>query len=159
MLLVGAGNSGAEIALDASSGRRVWLSGRDVGHVPIRIESFAARFFLPLVLRGVFHRVLTMRTPMGRRKRAEVLAHGLPLVRTKPEDLVAAGVERVPRLAGVRDGRPQLEDGRVLDVASLDWLDIPAAVSLLGVVGDDPRPRPRREPRREADRRSGKGRP
>ncbi len=142
VLLVGAGNSGAEIALDASSGRRVWLSGRDVGHVPFRIESFAARYLLPLVLRGVFHRVLTMRTPMGRRKRPEVFAHGLPLVRTKPEDLVAAGVERVPRLAGVRDGRPQLEDGRVLDVAnviwctgfdpSLDWLDIP------GVARDDP---------------------
>ena len=143
VLVVGAGNSGAEIALDAvRGGRRVWLSGRDVGHIPIRIESFAARFVLPLILRGLFHRVLTMRTPMGRYKRQEVFAHGLPLVRTKPEDLAAAGIERVPRVAGLRDGLPELEDGRVLDVANvvwctgfgpgIDWLDIP------GVAHDDP---------------------
>jgi putative flavoprotein involved in K+ transport len=143
VLVVGAGNSGAEIALDAvHSGRRVWLSGPDVGHIPIRIESFAARFVLPLILRGVFHRVLTTRTPMGRRKRPEVFAHGLPLVRTKPEDLDAAGVERVPRVVGVRDGLPELEDGRVLDAANvlwctgfgpgIDWLEIP------GVAHDDP---------------------
>jgi putative flavoprotein involved in K+ transport len=153
LLLVGAGNSGAEIALDASRGRRVWLSGRDVGHVPFRIESFAARFILPLILRGVFHRVLTMRTPMGRKKRSEVLSHGLPLVRTKPDDLAAAGIERVPKVAGVRDGKPQLEDGRVLDVAnviwctgfdpSLDWLDIPGVardhpVTERGIVADQP---------------------
>jgi putative flavoprotein involved in K+ transport len=143
VLVVGAGNSGAEIALDAvHSGRRVWLSGPDVGHIPIRIESFAARFVLPLILRGVFHRVLTTRTPMGRRKRPEVFAHGLPLVRTKPEDLDAAGIERVARVVGVRDGLPELEDGRVLDTANvlwctgfgpgIDWLDIP------GVAHDDP---------------------
>jgi putative flavoprotein involved in K+ transport len=143
VLVVGAGNSGAEIALDAvRNGRRVWLSGPDVGHIPIRIESFAARFVLPLILRVLFHRVLTTRTPMGRRKRPEVFAHGLPLVRTKPEDLGAAGIERVPRVIGVRDGLPELEDGRVLDVANvlwctgfgpgIDWLDIP------GVAHDDP---------------------
>jgi putative flavoprotein involved in K+ transport len=143
VLVVGAGNSGAEIALDAvRSGRRVWLSGRDVGHIPIRIESFAARFVLPLILRGLFHRVLTTRTPMGRRKRPDVFAHGLPLVRTKPEDLGAAGIERVPRVVGVRDGLPELEDGRVLHVGNvlwctgfgpgIGWLDIP------GVAHDDP---------------------
>jgi putative flavoprotein involved in K+ transport len=143
VLVVGGGNSGAEIGLDAArDGRRVWLSGRDVGHIPIRIESLAARVVLPLILRGVFHRLLTTRTPMGRRKRSEVFEHGLPLVRTKPEDLSAAGIERVPRVTGVRDGLPELEDGRILDVAnvvwctgfgpSLDWLDIP------GIAHDDP---------------------
>jgi putative flavoprotein involved in K+ transport len=142
LLLVGAGNSGAEIALDAGGGRRVWLSGRDVGHVPFRIESMAGRLLVPIVLRGVFHRVLTVRTPIGRKRRAEGLFHGLPLVRTKPGDLAAAGVERVPRVVGVQDGRPELEDGRVLDVANvvwctgydpdLDWVDLP------GVAKDDP---------------------
>ena len=153
VLLVGAGNSGAEIALDVAEGRRVFLSGRDVGHVPIRIESFSARFVLPLILRGLFHRVLTMRTPMGRMKRDEVFSHGLPLVRTKPDDLAAAGVERVPRVAGVHDGLPRLEDGRVLDVANviwctgfdpdLDWIDLPGVahddpVTERGVVADQP---------------------
>ena len=142
VLLVGAGNSGAEIALDVAGGRRVLLSGRDVGHIPIRIESRAARFILPLILRGLFHRVMTVRTPVGRKKRPEVFSHGLPLVRTKPDDLAAAGVERVPRVTGVHHGLPQLEDGRVLDVANviwctgfdpdLEWLDLP------GVAHDDP---------------------
>jgi putative flavoprotein involved in K+ transport len=142
LLLVGAGNSGAEIALDAATDRHVCLSGRDVGHVPFRIESLAGRLLTPIVLRGVFHRVLTVRTPIGRRKRAEALVHGLPLIRTRPHDLAAAGVERVPRVTGVRDGRPLLEDGRVLDVANVvwctgfdagrDWIEIP------GVAPEDP---------------------
>ena len=39
----------------------------------------------------------------------------------KSEDLQAAGVERVPKTVGVRDGLPVLEDGRVLDVANVIW--------------------------------------
>jgi putative flavoprotein involved in K+ transport len=121
LLVVGAGNSGAEIALDARHGRQTWLSGRDVGHVPFRIESFKARFLMALVLRGVFHRVLTVRTPIGRKKRKTLISHGAPLVRTKPKDLDAAGIERVARVAGVRDGLPLLEDGRVLETANVIW--------------------------------------
>ncbi len=35
VLVVGAGNSGAEISVElATAGRRVWLSGRDVGRIP-----------------------------------------------------------------------------------------------------------------------------
>jgi putative flavoprotein involved in K+ transport len=44
-----------------------------------------------------------------------------PLVRVKPKDLIAAGVERVPRVVGAEDGRPVLEDGRVVDVANIIW--------------------------------------
>jgi putative flavoprotein involved in K+ transport len=44
-----------------------------------------------------------------------------PLVRTKPTDIAAAGVERVSKTAGVKDGLPVLEDGRVLDVANVIW--------------------------------------
>jgi hypothetical protein len=40
-----------------------------------------------------------------------------PLGRVRPRDYAAAGIERVPRTVGVRDGRPLLEDGRVLEVA------------------------------------------
>jgi putative flavoprotein involved in K+ transport len=42
-------------------------------------------------------------------------------VRVKPKDLVAAGAERVPRVTGVRDGRPVVEGGRDLDVANVLW--------------------------------------
>ncbi|MCZ7570707.1 MAG: NAD(P)/FAD-dependent oxidoreductase [Ardenticatenaceae bacterium] len=122
VLIVGAGNSGSEIALEVSSSHRTWMSGRDTGHLPFHIEGVAARILLVrLVLRFLFHRVLTVNTPIGRKLRPKVLSQGGPLIRVKPEDLVAAGVERVSRTVGVRDGLPVLEDGRVLEVANVVW--------------------------------------
>jgi putative flavoprotein involved in K+ transport len=122
VLLVGAGNSGAEIAMEVSGSHRTWLSGRDTGQIPFRMASVPGRFVLaPLVLRLVFHRLLTLRTPMGRRARAHEGDGGGPRIRTRTSDLAAAGVTWVPRTAGVRDGRPVLEDGRVLDVANVIW--------------------------------------
>jgi putative flavoprotein involved in K+ transport len=58
---------------------------------------------------------------MGRRVRPKVIASGAPLIRTKPRDLLAAGVRRVPRTAGIRDGKPVLEDGTVLEVTNVVW--------------------------------------
>lgn len=34
---------------------------------------------------------------------------------------LAAGIQRVPRVAGVRNGLPVLEDGRTLDVRNVVW--------------------------------------
>jgi putative flavoprotein involved in K+ transport len=122
VLLVGAGNSGAEIALELAKSRRTFLSGRHVGHVPFRVEGLAARLLLlRLVLRVFFHRIATVNTPIGRKLRPKFKLQGTPLVRTKPSDLLAAGVQRVARVSGVRDGKPILEDGRVLDVANVIW--------------------------------------
>lgn len=122
VLIVGAGNSGSEIALEAARGHRTWMSGRDTGHLPFRIDGFAGRRFLArFVLRFLFHRVLTLKTPIGRKVRPKVISKGGPLIRVKPEDLAAAGVERVPRVVGLREGRPVLEDGRVPDVANIVW--------------------------------------
>jgi putative flavoprotein involved in K+ transport len=122
VLLVGAGNSGSEIAMEVSRGHRTWMSGRDTGHIPFRIDGLAARWFLQrFIFRFVFHRVLTVKTPMGRKARAKALSGGGPLIRVKPADLAAAGVERVPKVVGVRGGQPLLEDGRVLDVANVIW--------------------------------------
>ncbi|CAN5887541.1 NAD(P)/FAD-dependent oxidoreductase [soil metagenome] len=122
VLVVGAGNSGSEIALDVVAHHRTWLAGADTGHVPFRIEGVAARYLLvPLVLRVLFHRVLTTGTPIGRRARPRVLARGGPLVRTKPKDIIAAGVERVPWVIGVEGGLPALDDGRTLDAANVVW--------------------------------------
>ena len=125
VLVVGAGNSGAEIALEAARrlpGSPVWLAGRDPGHVPIRIDSRATqRFLAPLLFRGVFHRVLTLDTPLGRKVRPAAISKGTLLIRLKPEDLAAAGIQRVPRVTGVRDGKPLLANGRVLDVENVIW--------------------------------------
>jgi len=121
VLVVGAGNSGAEIALDVAGAHRTWLAGRDTGHVPFHVDRRLARYLFPIVLRGLFHRVLTVKTPMGRRMRPKVLHVGGPLVRTKPRDLDAAGVERLPRVVGTRAGRPVAEDGRVVEAANVIW--------------------------------------
>jgi putative flavoprotein involved in K+ transport len=120
-LVVGAGNSGAEVAMELSKTRRVWLSGPDNGALPFRMESRVGHVLGLFVARVIFHRVLSTGNPIGRRIRPKMLAKCDPLIRVKPKDLAAAGVERAPRTTGVEDGRPTLEDGRRLDVANVVW--------------------------------------
>ena len=123
VLVVGAGNSGCEIALEAARGHATFLAGRDTGHLPFRIGGLAARLVLQRLILGVaFHHVLTINTPMGRRMRSKAAeGHGMPLIRIRPKEVTAAGIERVPRMVGVRDGMPLLDDGRVLDVTNVVW--------------------------------------
>lgn len=122
VLLVGASNSGAEIAMDLAPTRQVWLAGRHPGNIPVAYNGYLAmRLVLPVVFRIVFHRLLTVDTPMGRKAMPGQLSHGLPLIRVKPHDLDAAGVRRVSRVAGVRDGKPLLDDGQTLDVTNVIW--------------------------------------
>jgi len=111
VLLVGAGNSGADIAIEVSKTHRTWLSGRDKGQVPIRIESRLAPFVLPILWFVASH-VLTVKTPIGRKAQPHVLANGAPRIRVKTDDLEAAGVDRVPKTVAVSDGLPVLEDER-----------------------------------------------
>ncbi len=147
VLLVGAGNSGSEIGMEVvRHGHPTWLAGRDVGHVPFRIEGLTSRLLIWVIFRIVFHRILTVDTPLGRRARPHALSHGGTLIRVKPKDMDAAGIRRVPRMAGARDGKPLLDDGQVLDVANViwctgfdpgfSWLDLP-------VLGPDGTPRHR----------------
>ena len=63
-----------------------------------------------------------MRTPIGRKARPDIRAHGGPLIRVKKDDLARVGVEMTPaRTVGVRDGRPMLDGDRVLDVTNVVW--------------------------------------
>ena len=122
MLIVGAGNSGAEIASSIVREHDVWVAGRDMGEVPFEIDGLASRLFLyRFVMRFIFHRLLTIKTPMGRKARPKIVAKGTPLIRLKGKQLAAAGIKRVGRVAGVRDGLPVLDDGSVLDVANVVW--------------------------------------
>jgi putative flavoprotein involved in K+ transport len=121
VLVVGAGNSGAEVANELARTHDVWLSGPDTGNIPFRPESVAARILMPIIGRIIFHRVLTTSTPIGRKVRPKWVSTGEPLIRVKPKDLAAAGVDRVPRVTGVQHGQPQLEDGRRIDVANVVW--------------------------------------
>jgi putative flavoprotein involved in K+ transport len=122
VLVVGMGNSGAEIALDVAPDHPTWVSGQPTGVIPFRVETWAAyHFFIPFVLRFMFHRVLTVDTPIGRNNRPKALSNGVPLVRTKPKDLTKAGIERVGRTVGVQDGLPMIDGGQLLDVQNVIW--------------------------------------
>jgi putative flavoprotein involved in K+ transport len=144
VLVVGAANSGAEIALEVSRTHQTWLSGRHPGSEPARPGSAADRLITPLIW-FVFSHVLTVNTPIGRKAAAQLRSHGVPLARVRPDDLLTAGVERVhARTVGVRDRLPVLADGRILDVANViwstgfspgfEWIDLP-------IFGHDGEPR------------------
>ena len=154
VLVVGAANSGTEIALELSGDHQTWLSGRHPGQEPFGTGSRKDRLVLPVVWCMASH-VLTVRTPMGRAARRKFHARGIPLARANRERLDrATGIQRVPRAAGVRDGLPVLEDGRVLEVANVvwctgfvpdfGWIDLPvfdqdgAPLHDRGIVGAEP---------------------
>ena len=122
VLVVGAANSGAEIALELSQSHETWLSGRHPGSEPTVPGTALSRLVIP-VMWFVFSHVLSVKTPIGRKLRPKILKMGgLPLARVRPTDLQAAGVERVyARTVGVQNGLPVLGDGRVLDVANVIW--------------------------------------
>ncbi len=136
VLVVGASNSGAEIALMAARDHRTVLSGPDKGKMPVRPEGRLARLFdVPFWF--FINHVATTSTPIGRRALPFVRDHGGPLERVWPEDLRAAGVHRVhARTVGTRDGLPLLDDGRRMDVTNVvwctgfrpdfGWIDLPA---------------------------------
>lgn len=155
VLIVGAGNSGAEIANELAGSHITYLSGRDVGGVPFKIDGVAARIFLVrFVLRVFFHRFLTVDNPIGRRVRQKAISQGGPLIRVKSSELKHAGVERIPRVTGVREGKPVLQDGRTLDVANViwctgfhpgfsEWIDLPSVrspetIHHRGIVDQEP---------------------
>ena len=120
VLVVGAGNSGADISLEVAPTHETWLSGRHPGHVPFRIEGLLTRHLVHVV-RFAGHHLLNLGTPVGRKLIPKIKAGGDPLVRVKPKDIIAAGVHRVPKVAGVKNGLPELEDGTTLDVANVIW--------------------------------------
>ena len=120
VLVVGVGNSGAEIALELSRTHRTLLAGKPSGQIPVRHGTWAARIGFR-VFRAFGHHVVTTRTPIGRRLLPKLLAHGDPLVRTRLKEVLAAGVERVGRVTEVRDGLPVVEDGSTIPIDNVIW--------------------------------------
>ena len=122
VLVVGAGNSGAEIGLEVARKHPTWVAGPDVGYVPFRLEGAFTRYIVARLVNGfVFHHLLSLKTPIGRKVRPTMLTGAGPLVRVKPRDLLDAGIERVPRMTGVENGMPVVGDRRRLDVANVIW--------------------------------------
>ena len=121
VLVVGASHSGADIAYEAAATHKTILSGPDTGQIPASVETRRGRFGFRVLFFAGSH-VLTMDTPLGRKMRPHIRHGGAPLLRYRKKDLQAAGVERLlARTAGVHEGLPVLEDGRVLDVQNVIW--------------------------------------
>jgi putative flavoprotein involved in K+ transport len=136
VLVVGAAHSGCDVAFEVAADRPTILVGRDCGQVPVEWSSKGIRVAMP-VMTFVFRHVLTRRNPIVRKKLGELRAHGGPMLRIKRHHLAERGVERIGmRVTGVANGKPQLADGRVLDVANVvwatgfrqdfSWIDLPA---------------------------------
>lgn len=82
--------------------------------------------------------MFTFDTWLGSKLKERSQGHGDPLIRLSQVDLNRSGVERVPRTEDVVDGKPRVDDGRVLDVAAVvwatgfrpdfDWIDLPGPI-------------------------------
>lgn len=122
VLVVGAGQSGADIALELrAAGFETTLAGIVPGEVPVPFGSRRSRAAFPLLWFAANH-VLTLRTPIGRKMQPAVRSHGAPLVRVRRPELDAAGVRRIEsRAVRAQGGLPVLENGEVLDVANVVW--------------------------------------
>jgi putative flavoprotein involved in K+ transport len=119
VLVVGAGNSGVQIALelaDADGARRpIWLSGPDTGTLPRRVLG-----------RDVYHWIwplLSIKTEgfLGRFIAGRRSPVGHPRVGVSTQEIIRSSITRVGRTMGTTEGRPWLEDGRVLDVRTVIW--------------------------------------
>jgi putative flavoprotein involved in K+ transport len=121
VLVVGLGNSGGDIAIEVARSHPTWLAGKESGTIPVRIDTFFARYFFVRLFRFLGHHILTVKTPMGRKARPKLLASAAPLVRVKLHDLDAAGIKRVPRVVGVTDGLPRLANDHTIMTKNVIW--------------------------------------
>lgn len=122
VVIVGGGNSGAEIARELAATHEVVLAAPEVGEVPVRVDGwFGRHVFSRFLLRLVFHYLLTIRTPMGRKARPKLMHKATPLIRVKRADLTAAGVKLAARVTGVRDGLLSTQDGEALAAQNVIW--------------------------------------
>jgi putative flavoprotein involved in K+ transport len=117
VLVVGAGTSGVEIAIEAArAGHHTVLAGRGTGAIPPITYAFNGKFFWFYA-----NRIASVRTPMGRRMKPLVQTHGAPLIRVKMREAIAAGVERAPRVTAVEGGLPVCEGGRLVQADTIVW--------------------------------------
>jgi putative flavoprotein involved in K+ transport len=121
VLVVGAGNSGAEMAKElARTPRSVALGAQYRPHPLPSGECGGAGPHADHRPDRLPPRAVDQDTD-GEESPSQDGVDREPLLRVKPKDLTEAGVVRVPRVTGVHEGKPQLEDGREVDAASVIW--------------------------------------
>jgi putative flavoprotein involved in K+ transport len=114
VLVVGAGNSGVQIAIELAETRRVWLSGRSTGTIPRQLLGKDIFWWLT---RTLFKITIDPRLEQV----ASKVRGGDAIYTDVAASLARSGAERVTRTEGVKGGKPMLEDGRVLEVANVVW--------------------------------------
>jgi len=139
ILVVGAGTSGFQIAMDLlSEKRRVFIAGKPTAQIPDFILKYFGRQFV-----WVNKHILNTGTPMGRKFQAAIMkGGGAPLINISPEAVQQAGVSILPRLNGVQDGWPVTENGEMIEPTAIvwctgfhpdySWLDLPGAIAANG---------------------------
>ncbi|MCC6773880.1 MAG: NAD(P)-binding domain-containing protein [Gemmatimonadaceae bacterium] len=106
-LVVGAGYSGVQIAIELARFRPVWLAGRSRGHIPRRVLGRDIHDWTwPLLSR------LTVDTRAGRALRHRV-RRGEPIVGISARHIAAVGASRVGRVSTVLDGYPVCDDAPI----------------------------------------------
>ncbi|MBX3100555.1 MAG: NAD(P)-binding domain-containing protein [Salinibacterium sp.] len=101
VLVVGAGNSGVEIAIELAASHQTLLAGRPTAHIPDALFTVAGELYWNFI-----YRVLTIATPIGRKVAPQFHSRGAPLIRVSMKDAEQAGVQAIPRISGVSHGMP-----------------------------------------------------
>jgi putative flavoprotein involved in K+ transport len=119
-LVVGAGSSGLQISTEIAEEKnhkgKVWLSGPDTGTFPRHILGIDIyHFFKPTVFR-----IPTKSLP-GKIIKAVSYRHGDLALRPTYKKMIRAGVVRVGRTIGVKNGKPLLSNESTLDVNNIIW--------------------------------------
>jgi putative flavoprotein involved in K+ transport len=137
VLVVGAGNTGVQLALElANAGRHVQLAGNPAGRF-VRQRLLRKDLFWWLSATGAVRAPAT--TLIGRRLRAHD-----PVIGTTKRMLRAAGVERVPRVEDVSGPALTLADGTRISPNTViwatgyrhddRWIEVPEALNEAGVL-------------------------
>ena len=116
VLVVGAATSGIEIALEISKTHRTFISGNPPFHIPDKALKYGGELYWWFI-----SNIVTLKTPIGKKVRNKIIHGGSPLIRVSADDLNIAGIQRLPRVAGTKEGLPMLEDGSILKVRSVIW--------------------------------------
>ena len=114
-LVVGVGNSGGEIAVELAQSRQVWLSGKPTAQMP------KPKKFMINLLWWFLHNATRVDTRFGSFIKSKIGHKGAPLEGLSEKDFTAAGIKRLPRTVGTRDGKPVFEDGSSLEVSCIVW--------------------------------------
>lgn len=117
VLVIGAGASGVQIAIDVAKYRQTTIAGNYTAKIPDFIFTYIGRFYWWFI-----SNVLTTNTKIGRKAKKGIMkGGGGPLINVSPKDVEAAGIVHEHKAIDAKYGKPVLEDGRILNPATIIW--------------------------------------